>query len=89
MDLTLPVTGGSLLVIIGGYLGKQAGVAIMMKARRWDKHLEDCQEKAISHGRLEERVKSLDEKVTLRFDAMNDKVCTMGDQMDRIERKLK
>lgn len=88
MDLTLPITGGSLVLVVAGYLAKQGAAIVILKAKRWDKHLEECQTKAIDHGRLEEKVHALGEKVDLRFDAVAEKFETIGSQMDRIETKL-
>jgi hypothetical protein len=85
MDLTLPVTGGGVAAVVTGWLAKKGIAVLVMKANRWDKHLEQCQNKAVDFGRLEERLLALSEKVDLRFDSMHERVENLSKQITRLD----
>lgn len=59
MDVSLPITGGGILLVITGFSIKHAISLGLQKAKNWDDHLLQCAEKNIDHARLEEKVVSL------------------------------
>ena len=80
MDLTLPLTGGSLL------LGALTLTAYLLKLKvdRFDKHLEDCQTKSVNHARLEEKVIRIEGKL----DDMKDAMTLRTERIDAMDAKL-
>ena len=80
MDLTLPITGGSVLIAVITLVA----YLLKLKLERFDKHLEDCQKKSIDHARLEEKVISIDGKL----DDMKEAMSARTDRIDAMDAKL-
>jgi len=102
MDLTLPITTGSLAVIIGGFIGKEAVRIIRSKVAAWDMHVAECGKKAlidahsetsraVDYARLESKVEGIDSKVCELKEAMTERtnrIDKMDDKLDTIILRL-
>lgn len=83
MDLTLPITGGTVLL---GMLTLTAYL-LKLKVDRFDKHLEDCQTKSVNHARLEEKVIRIEGKLDDMKEAMTartSKIDAMDEKLDQL-----
>ena len=102
MDLTLPITTGSLALIIGGCIGKEAIRIIRSKVAAWDMHVAECGKKALTdaqaetvkavdYARLESKVEGIDTKVCELKDSMTERtnrINKMDDKLDTIIMRL-
>ncbi len=83
MDFTAPITAGTILLVFGTV----AGLLIKEKMKRYDKHLEECQEKSVNHIRLEGKVCRIEDKLDDMKDAMSDrtaKIDAMDNKLDEL-----
>lgn len=77
MEIPVGVVATVVVVPVAGFVGKQVWSFVKGKFDRYDKHLEDCNDKAVANAELKGQVTALD-----------DKVAGINDHMIRIDGKL-
>lgn len=87
MDLTQPITISSFIILAMAMLGATIKIILYFldaKLARYDKHLEQCQEKSINHARLEEKVIRIEGKM----DDMKEVMMMRTGKIDRMDEKI-
>ena len=78
MDITLPVTGGALAVVAGGFMGKQVWRGIMNWKASVDDHLVNCAKKEGDEKLLSYRVEQLEKSVNQNHRQVMDRLTEMA-----------
>ena len=91
MDFTIPITGGSVAVAIAvviWWFARERMTEAMRKREVLEgvltSHIALCNEKNISHARLEEKVIRIDEKL----DDMKESIASRTSKIDKMDEKI-
>ena len=77
-SITLPISGGIIIVSLAAYFGKLAVSAGLKKVKVWDDHVRMCESvKAVGHAQLEGKVDTLcdrQDRMEKTMDGINGKI---------------
>ena len=82
LDISLPLSG--LVVVFIYWLGSKLYEGVAAKAKVWDDHIRECNEKRIHHAVLEQKVTNIEEKVDTIGGKLDD-LNTIGGKLDDLK----